>query len=437
MHLIEYLSRRTRLVFYGWWLVGISGFIRTSSIPLFHAMGLWFVALEAQFGWNRGQLSLAFAFTRVESGLLGPAEGYLTDRVGTRRLVFFGLLIMGGGFLVFGQVNHLWVFYVAFLVMALGQGLSGWLPITTMLNNWFVRRRSSAMGWSNSVSRLGALLLIPLLAWSIDPDHGYLGWSLTASILGIFFLAIAFPISRFIHNRPEDLGLHPDGDIPDPSSVIADGTESFGQQGVQQYDFTLAQAIRTKAFWYISLGHSLTAVVIVSMMTHLAPLLTDEGFSLQAAGLVVTVYTAVSMVFQVVGGYAGDRIPKNLGMFVFSSIQAGAVLVVVTFPSDIEMVFLFAVLFGIGFGGASPLATSIRGDYFGRAHFGKILGISSVPMNILLLGAAPFAGYMYDINGNYNLAFEILAVLNFVGALLLLMAKKPSLRPINEQIQQA
>ena len=437
MRLVEYLSRRTRLVFYGWGLVGISGVIRTSSIPLFHAMGLWFVALEAQFGWNRGQLSLAFAFTRVESGLLGPAEGYLTDRVGTRRLVFFGLLIMGGGFLVFGQVNHLWVFYVAFLVMALGQGLSGWLPITTMLNNWFVRRRSSAMGWSNSVSRLGALLLIPLLAWSIDPDHGYLGWSLTASILGIFFLAIAFPISRFIHNRPEDLGLHPDGDIPDPSSVVADGTESIGQQGVQQHDFTLAQAIRTKAFWYISLGHSLTAVVIVSMMTHLAPLLTDEGFSLQAAGLVVTVYTAVSMVFQVVGGYAGDRIPKNLGMFVFSSIQAGAVLVVVTFPSDIEMVFLFAVLFGIGFGGASPLATSIRGDYFGRAHFGKILGISSVPMNILLLGAAPFAGYMYDINGNYNLAFEILAVLNFVGALLLLMAKKPSLRPINEQIQQA
>ena len=107
MNFIEHLSQRGREVFYGWWLVGISGFIRTSSIPLFHAMGLWFVALEAQFGWNRTQLSLAFAFTRIESGLLGPAEGYLTDRVGTRRLVFCGLLIMGGGFLVFGQVSHL------------------------------------------------------------------------------------------------------------------------------------------------------------------------------------------------------------------------------------------------------------------------------------------------------------------------------------------
>lgn len=187
MNHIALLSHRARGVFYGWWLVGISSFIRTSSIPLFHAMGLWFVALEAQFGWNRTQLSLAFAFTRVESGLLGPIEGYLTDRVGTRRLVLIGLLIMGAGFLLFGQVNHLWVFYLAFLVMALGQGLSGWLPITTMLNNWFVRRRSSAMGWSNSGSRLGGLLLIPLLAWAIDPDYGYLGWALTASILGIFF----------------------------------------------------------------------------------------------------------------------------------------------------------------------------------------------------------------------------------------------------------
>ncbi|SUZ78262.1 uncharacterized protein METZ01_LOCUS31116 [marine metagenome] len=433
MTYITHLSHRARGVFYGWWLVGISSFIRTSSVPLFHAMGLWFVALEAQFGWNRTQLSLAFAFTRVESGLLGPVEGYLTDRIGTRRLVFIGLLVMGAGFLLFGQVNHLWVFYVAFLVMALGQGLSGWLPITTMLNNWFIRRRSSAMGWSNSGSRLGGLLLIPLLAWAIDPDYGHLGWALTASILGIFFLVIALPISRLIRNRPEDYGLHPDGDTPDSTLVVADETEQTSRQRNPNGDFTLAQAMRTKAFWYISVGHSLTAVVIVSMMTHLAPLLTDEGFSLQSAGWVVTVYTAVSMVFQVIGGYAGERIPKNVGMFVFSSIQAGAVLVLVAFPSNVEMVYLFAVLFGIGFGGTSPLATSIRGDYFGRANFGKILGISSVPMNILLFGASPFAGYMYDLQGDYNLAFEILAALNFLGALLLLMAKKPMLRTAAER----
>ncbi len=422
---VAILSRRAHGVFYGWWLVGISSFIRMSSVPLFHAMGLWFVALEAQFGWNRTQLSLAFAFTRVEGGLLGPVEGYLTDRVGTRRMVFVGLLILGAGFLLFAQVGHLWMFYVAFLIMALGQGLSGWLPITTMLNNWFVRRRSVAMGWSNSGSRLGALLIIPLLAWAIDPDYGRLGWSLTAAILGIIFLLSALPISRLIRNRPEDYNLRPDGDLPD-SPLAADGTPA-SQLSPEDADFTVAQAIRTQAFWCISLGHSLTAVVIVSLMTHLAPLLTDEGFSLQTAGWVVTVYTAVSMVFQVIGGYVGARIPKNVGMFVFSSIQAGAILIIVTFPSNIGMVYVFAVLFGIGFGGTSPLATSIRGDYFGRASFGKILGVSSVPMNILLLGASPFAGLMYDIKGDYTVAFETLAALNFLGAVLLLMARKPTL----------
>ena len=423
------LSHRVRGVYYGWWLVGVSSFIRTSSVPLFHAMGLWFVALEAQFGWSRTQLSLAFAFTRVEGGLLGPVEGYLTDRVGTRRMVLIGMLILGAGFLLFGQVDRLWMFYLAFLIMALGQGLGGWLPITTMLNHWFVRRRAMAMGWSNSGSRLGALLLIPLLAWALDPGDGRLGWTLTASILGVFFLVVALPISRLIRNRPEDYGLRPDGDPPDSPPLAAGGTPVDSRVSPDNVDFTVAQALRTQAFWCISLGHSLTAVVIVSLMTHLAPLLTDEGFSLQTAGWVVTVYTGVSMVFQLVGGYVGGRIPKNVGMFVFSSIQAGAVLIIAAFPSNLAMVYVFAVLFGIGFGGTSPLATAIRGDYFGRASFGKILGISSVPMNILLLGASPFAGLMYDLKGNYTMAFQTLAALNFLGAVLLLMARKPKLTP--------
>ena len=219
---VAYLPHRVRGVFYGWWLVGVGSFIRMASVPLFHAMGIWFVALEAQFGWNRTQLSLAFAFTRVEGGLLGPVEGYLTDRLGTRRLVFIGMLILGAGFLFFGQVRHLWMFYLAFLIMALGQGLSGWLPVTTMLNHWFVRRRAMAMGWSNAGSRLGGLLLIPILAWAIDPDYGRLGWTLTAAILGVFFLVVALPVSRLIRNRPEDYNLLPDGDPPDSPPLAAD-----------------------------------------------------------------------------------------------------------------------------------------------------------------------------------------------------------------------
>ena len=126
MSVIAQLPARARGVFYGWWLVGISGFVMVITVtPMFHAMGLWFVALEKAFGWNRTQLSLGFSFTRVEGGIVGPLEGYLADRVGTRRLVFVGMTVMGVGLLLLGQVRALWMFYLAYLVMALGQGLGG------------------------------------------------------------------------------------------------------------------------------------------------------------------------------------------------------------------------------------------------------------------------------------------------------------------------
>ncbi|MCH8350054.1 MAG: MFS transporter, partial [Chloroflexi bacterium] len=206
--IVPAIGRRLRGgVFYGWWLVAISGFIMAiATVPLFHAMSLWAVALERQFGWNRTQLGLALSFTRIEGGIMGPVEGYLADRVGTRRMVLIGLLIVGLGFLLFGQVKNLWMFYLAYVVMTLGQGLGSWLPMMTMLNHWFARKRSMAVGWANVGSRLGALMLVPAIAWAIDPDQGPLGWSMTATVLGIFALAIAFPITRLIRNRPQDYG---------------------------------------------------------------------------------------------------------------------------------------------------------------------------------------------------------------------------------------
>ena len=170
------LRLNPRKVFYGWWLVGVSGSVMViSSTPVFHAMGLWFVALEHTFGWTRTQLSLAFAFTRIEGGILGPIEGILVDRFGTRRLVLIGMTITGIGWILFSQIQNisifgwvfrdLWTFYLIYMIIALGQGLGSWLPLMTMLNNWFIRHRAKAMGFSNSVSRIGTLVLIPAIAW--------------------------------------------------------------------------------------------------------------------------------------------------------------------------------------------------------------------------------------------------------------------------------
>jgi sugar phosphate permease len=427
---ITSVPKSVRGVFYGWWLVPLTGFIKVlTSVPLFHAMTVWSVALESHFGWSRTQLSLAFTLTRVEGGIMGPVEGYLTDRLGTRRIVLIGLLVLGGGFLLFWQVRSLGMFYLAFVVMSLGHSLAGWVPVTTVLNNWFARRRTVAIGWANTIDRLGGLFLVPAIAWAIDPDQDRLGWQLTALILGLFTLAIAFPICRLIRNRPEEYNLRPDGDSPTlPIHTTPQRTARAkkGSTHPQAMDFTSTQALKTPAFWYISFGHGFTSMVILAILVHLGLFINDKGFDVQTTAWVVAVYTAVSMVAQIAGGYLGDRLPKRMILFGFTSIQAGAVILL-TFSSSLFMLYLFAVLFGIGFGGRNPLTTAIRGEYFGRASFGKILGLSTVPMNVLLLVAAPLAGYLYDVQGTYTMAFIILAALNFLGGVLFLMARRPTL----------
>ncbi|MQG26737.1 MAG: MFS transporter, partial [SAR202 cluster bacterium] len=168
-------------VFYGWWIAILSGFVMViATVPLFHAMSVWAVAIEAHFGWTRLQIGAALAFTRIEGGIMGPVEGYLTDKYGTRRVVLIGLLICGVGWLLFSRMDNLYMFYIAYLVMALGQGLGSWLPTMTVINHWFIKNRAMAMGVSNMISRAGALILVPGIAWMIDPDKSRLGWSNTA-----------------------------------------------------------------------------------------------------------------------------------------------------------------------------------------------------------------------------------------------------------------
>ena len=401
-----------------------------ATVPLFHAMAVWAVALERHFGWTRAQLGLALTLTRVESGLIGPLEGYLTDRIGTRKMVLIGLVILGGAWIFFSRVENLWMFYTAYVLMAVGQGLGSWIPLMTMLNKWFTRRRSSAIGWANVVSRFGALVMVPVIAWCVADAPGRIGWQMTALILGIGIAALAVPLASLLRNDPKDYGEVADGVRQRPATAA--GSNPASSQPRQQ-ELTATEALRTPAFWLIAFGHGFTSMVILAIMTHLGLLMVDKGYTGQDAGWVVSVYTGVAMLFQLVGGYAGDRMSKRVALAFFTTLQAGGVLILVV-AQTLPMFYLFGILFGAGFGGRNPLTVAIRADYFGTGSFGKILGFSTVPMNLLLLIASPFAGWMYDRYDSYDLAFLILTGLNFLGALCFLAAVRPRPRgPIVEE----
>ena len=415
-----------RGIFYGWWLVAITVLVLAMVIgPIFQGLGTFFVALERQFGWSRTALSGAFSLGRVEGALLGPVEGLLSDRMGTRRVVLLGLLVLGAGLIWFSFLQGIVSFYLAFIVVFMGAGLGSYMPLMTAINHWFVRRRATAMAVGLTGINLGGLL-VPGLAWLIVNS----GWRATSRWLGISIALLALPISRALRNRPEEYGQRPDGDpiqaqsAPRAPGPGADGAPAAGEEF---YSFPVREALRTPAFWAITGAHSFAAIAAITVSVHIIPALTDLGMSLPAAGTVVSVYTIAGIVFQLVGGYLGDRLPKPPTIAAFIAIQAVAMVIAATVHS-IPGAYLFAVLYGIGFGGRVPLLTAIRGEYFGRRNFATLLGVSQVPMNLSTVIGPLAAGYLYDTRGSYTAPFLGLAVVNIIGAGMILLAKKPALR---------
>ncbi len=410
--------------FYGWTLVGVAAFVMViGTVPLFQGMTAWFVVLESHFGWSRTQLSIAFSLSRVEGSIMGPISGYLIDKLGSRRMVLIGLVIAGGGFVIMSQMQNIWHFYAAFIVMSMGVGLGTWMPMMTVLNNWFSRNRSTAMALAMEGFLVGGMILVPLLAFAIDPDAvGRPGWRNTALAIGLFLVVVAFPLSRLVRNAPEPYGMFPDGEATArPRRTSSANTDSVAEQ---EPDFTWQEAVRTSSFWLITMGHACSSIVIVTITVHLGPMLTDSGFSLQTIGWIVGAYTGVAAIFTLVGGYVGDRLPIRLGLFAFSAIQSAAV-VVLMLADTLTMALLFSVLMGIGFGGRNPLTTAIRGVYFGRKAFASITGMSMIPMNVMLLAAPLFAGIMFDATQSYFVPMAAIAIVSLAGSTLFLFLGSP------------
>lgn len=423
-----------RGVFYGWWLVGISVVLLTlMALSVFQGLGTFLVALQREFGWSRTVLSGAFSLSRAQGAVIGPIEGWLIDKVGNRRMILFGYLLMAFGFLMFSQVGNnkfwdigifrlesgVWQFYIAFITISLGSGVGGWLAIMALLNNWFVRQRSLAIATSMSGIHLGGLL-VPVLALGIE----LYGFRLTTFGIAIFLVALILPVFTLLRDRPEDVGLLPDGGRAGPRHPTERSTAQPASADDDEPEFTAMQALRTRAFWILTIVHMSSSVSIVTLALHLAPKLTDMGMSLSGAGTIVLIYTILALPTQFVAGWLADRMPKPPLIFFFIFLQ-GVAIMLVAVTDQIYMALIFAIMYGIGFGGRIPLLTSIRGEYFGRKAFATIMGLSQMPNNICMIFAPLFAGFMFDTTGTYFIPFAFFGLLNVLGAFLMLTVKRP------------
>ena len=427
-------ATRVQTVFYGWWLVGIAGFVILISTPFATGISAWFVVLRHGDNfpsWSAGELAWAYALTRVQTGLMGPMVGILIERFGSRRMNFLGLVISGFGFLLFSQVHELWHLYLAFLVINAGTFMGTWNAMMTALNSWFIRRKTMAMAMASEGRALGGVVLIPALVWAIDPDAERFGWRATTAGIGSFLMLIAFPLSRLVRNRPEDYGQHPDGDELPPASIPQNPVQGSSQDSKGTLP-TWREVFRTQSFWLITIGHTSLAMVMVSIHVHLGLMLEDRGLSLQMIGWVVSTYMAIQAITTLVGGYIGDRMPIHLAVSGFAAIQALSVFVLVFLADSPATAILFAIVLGLGHGGRNPLTTAIWSVYYDRRAFARVTGMAMVPLSFGLFTAPLFAGYMFDATNNYDVPFLTVGTLALIGSSLFLFLGAPPSRKTAE-----
>ena len=382
-----------------------------------HSYGAYTLHLQEEFGWSMSVLSLAFAITRLESGLLGPIQGWLVDKYGPRLIAIVGTLIFSIGFLYFGFVNSIPSYFVAFVLIALGSSLGGFATLMVSIVSWFEKHRAKAIAWSQLGFSLGGLC-VPLVAFGLET----LGWRSMAFLSGGAILIIGLPLVSLIRHSPAEYGEKPDG-LTASGHIVED--ESPAEQN---RSFSWQEAMREPSFWLISVGHALSLLTVSSMLAHLIPhLVRGMNYSLIEAGYAFALMTGVQMVGLILGGILGDRYNKRF-ICVLCMVGHCVGLFCVTFATNVTWVIAFAVFHGLAWGIRVPLMVALRADYFGPKSFGTIMGVSSLIVMIGMTIGPIACGLLFDQFGNYQLAFTIMALCSLSGSLCFWFAKPPAKR---------
>jgi len=401
-------------IFYGWRMVAAGSGIQFLQAALLHqAFGAYFAVLADELGWSKTALSGAATLQPMEAAVLGPVLGWIVDRFGPQGMIRTGIITFGAGFMLLSQIDSILGFYIAFIVIALGSSLCGFFPVNVAIIYWFERFRARALSALSLGLAFGGIV-VPVVAWSMQS----FGWRTTAFASGVLAMLAGWPLARVFRRRPADIGETVDGLPP-----AAPGEEQEGPAG--QYEYSTREALRTSAFWLLSLGHGFALLVVYAVNVHaIAHMKEGLGYSVAQAALVITLMTVAQVGGVMVGWAIGDRFEKRL-IAAACMLMHAAGLLMLTYATGLAMLVAFAVLHGGAWGLRGPFMQAIRADYFGRRSIGMILGLSSVIIVVGQIGGPLIAGVLADMNGNYRAGFTVLAMLAGVGSLFFLLARRP------------
>jgi MFS family permease len=384
--------------YYGYWiLLGTILLHFLDSGLYFYGFSVFYTPIRLEFGWSAAAVAGAISFSRLEGGIEGPAVGYLIERFGARKVLGLGVLLTGGGYILMIYVHNIWMLYFIYGgVLSIGYNMGFTHSLQTLINNWFIKKKARAMSLYAISAGLGGAIVVPLLSQSIVAN----GWKMTAIYSGLAFWIVGIPAALLFKNYPEDMGLLPDGDSPSDHLNPETGVSTLEDEP----QVTTREALQSVTFRRLLLAESLRTFLLGSIVLHEIPHLENIGIDPVTAAGILGLMISISIPGRLIFGFLGDYIEKRKLLAATMIIQGIGVLIF-AYASSIIHVYAFVVIYGVTYGGCIPLLMAFRGDIFGRKKFAQMSGIMS-PFRMIGNVVGPvFAGLLFDVTGNYQIAF--------------------------------
>ena len=406
--------------FYGWVIVGVS----MVSSSLMSGLGIWamsvfIVPMEAELGWSRTTIFLAFTIRALMVGVLAPIVGPLLDRKhGPRVALLVAGLAMGGSLAYTGRVHSVLEYQLVYgVVGAMGMLGTGMTMTHVVLPKWFVRKRGRAIAFAMAGAGSGPLLY-PIIVGTLITA---VGWRDAWLYLGIFAAAVLVPASLLVYRSPEDVGAQPDGRAA-PRVTTGSGPRPAV---IDEQSFTVHQMLGTRAFWLIMLAFSMASLAPGGFQVQWVPHFQSLGFTLSLATTAIMVYAVVSIPGRFVWGMIAERAPLRYVYAAQAALTAFACFSFLVIPNT-PMLLLAAALMGIGMGGFFIIQPLMLPDYFGRRNLGSIVGISR-PFITLAAAIGPLlVAFIYDTFDSYTWSFVAIGIAWGVSAVASYFAVPPA-----------
>ncbi|MDE2682833.1 MAG: MFS transporter [Chloroflexota bacterium] len=425
MHiLIAYLSRRLPF-YYGWLVLGSAGssmFVRNAAGSLTFAVFVPLIADDT--GWSRALIGGAAAVGGLLATGASPAVGWAVDRFGARVVLVSGIIIIGLSTMAMAWLSvHIAIFYAA---LAIGRIMfSSPLNVgpATVVGRWFVRQRGRATGLL-FLSHSGGMVAFPLVATWVSVIWG---WETAWIVLGLMVYAIALlPASLLIAQRPEDVGLLPDGDDPDdPVEAVETATATEEQPADAGIEWTTREALRTPALWVLALGTGFLFLLQSGTNNYQADLLRSKGIELALSQLSIVVNAAGTGIGSLLWGRVVEQMRVSYTYAIVALVMALACGIFVI-ADTVWLAFIGAGLFGVAVGGILVVPPVAYANFFGRQSLGTIRGVTE-PFTSLgqAIGAVASGLVFHFTGGSYAIAFIIYTALGVLTAAALLLARPP------------